>query len=453
MKIAIVGWGVEGQSAYRYFGPDHEYLIVNEHPRDDFPDSDSVKLKFNPSEKPPGITSNVTDLTYLDGIEDYDQIIYSVTSVKNLEKHFGLDNKAFWNKAKTVQHIFFEQVKTKNLIGVTGSKGKGTTSTLIYKLLETHGVRAHLAGNIGTSVLDILNDVKEDDWAVLELTSYQLYKFPYSPHIAVCLMITEEHLDWHTDMNEYIKSKTNLFAHQKDNDVAIYFADNEHSAHIASHSKGVKIPYFQPPGARVRADGMIVIGESEKEIISRREVGLPGAHNLQNICAALTAVQEALGSLDGAQEVLSSFTGLEHRLELVRTLNNVKYYDDSFGTTPDTAIVALQALVQPVVMILGGHDKGLDYTDLIKLIAGQDRVRHIITIGLIGPKLAAMLRDNHFTSITEGLEDMKTIVAKARDKAEPGDAVLLSCGTSSFGLFKDYKDRGEQFRQAVLSLV
>jgi UDP-N-acetylmuramoylalanine--D-glutamate ligase len=262
-------------------------------------------------------------------------------------------------------------------------------------------------------------------------------------------MITEEHLDWHSDIDEYINAKSNLFSHQTNNDVAIYFAKNEHSAHLAGFSKGLKVPYFAPPGARVSSNNMIVIGDPEKEIISKREVGLIGAHNLQNICAALTAVQEAVGNLDKANVVLSSFSGLEHRLELVRTLGNVNYYDDSFGTTPDTAIVALKALVQPVVMILGGHDKGLDYRDLINEITAKDRVRHVITIGTIGHKLAEMLRQSGFTAITEGLNKMPDIVAEARNKAQPGDAVLLSCGTSSFGLFSDYKDRGEQFKKAV----
>src|SRR3989344_1092673 len=199
MKIGLVGWGIETQSAYRHFGPDHDYLIVNEEPRDDFPaESDKIKLQFLSAKKPFGITSNVMDLSYLDGLEKCDIIIYSVTSVKNLERRFGQD-KDFWQKANTVWHIFFQEVKTKNLIGVTGTKGKGTTSTLIYEMLKAAGEPVHLAGNIGTSVLDILDSVKEGDWVVLEMTNYQLYNFPYSPHIAVALMITKEHQS-HRDM-------------------------------------------------------------------------------------------------------------------------------------------------------------------------------------------------------------------------------------------------------------
>ena len=451
MKIGIVGWGIEGQSAYRYFGPEPEYLIVNEHPRDDFPpQSDKVKIQFIAEEKPPGITSNVTDLSYLEGIEKCDKIIYSVTSVKNLEQQFG-DNKNFWQKANTVWHIFFQEVKTKNLIGVTGTKGKGTTSTLIYEMLKAAGKPVHLAGNIGTSVLDILGDVQEGDWVVLEMTNYQLYNFPYSPHIAVALMITQEHQDWHKDMDEYLAAKTNLFAHQKKNDIAIYFANNELSQEIAGSSPGIKIPYFAKPGAVVKDEGVIVVGDPETEVIQTDEIKLIGEHNLENVCAAVTTVWQIAPDLAAIRKVLVSFGGLPHRLELVRELDGVKYYDDSFGTTPYTAIVAMRALVQPQVLILGGSDKGLSFEPMIEE-AVKDRTRHIITVGQTGPKIEQMLRDKGFNKITAGLSKMTDIVNEACRVAQPGDVVLLSTGCASFGLFRDYKDRGEQFKRAVLAL-
>ena len=452
MRIGIVGWGIETQSAYHYFGPEYEYLIVNEHPRDDFPpESDKVKVQFLKDEKPPGITSNVMDLSYLDGIEKCDKIVYSVTSVKNLEQKFG-DDKDFWRKATTIWHIFFEKVKTKNLIGVTGTKGKGTTSTLIYEMLKASGKTVYLAGNIGTSVLDILDAVQEGDWVVLEMTNYQLYKFPYSPHIAVSLMITQEHQDWHKDMDEYIAAKTNLFAHQKKDDIAIYFAGNQHSQQIAGSSSGIKIPYFAKPGAVAKDEGVIVVGDPETEVIKIKEVQLLGNHNLENICAALTAVWQVTQDLDSIKTVLSNFKGLEHRLELVRTLDGVKYYDDSFGTTPSTAVVAMKALIEPQVLILGGSDKGLPIEAMIDE-AIKDRTRHIVTIGQTGPVIEKMLLDKGFNKITSGFNNMPDIVAAARQAARPGDVVLLSPGFASFGFFKDYKDRGDQFKAAVAALV
>lgn len=451
MRIGIVGWGVEGQSAYRYFGPEHEYLIVNEEPQADLPpQSDRIKVQFLNTPRQPGLTGNVTDLSYFEGIEKCDKIIYSVTAAKNLERKFG-NEPTFWNKAVTVQHIFFEKVETKNIIGVTGSKGKGTTSTLIAKMLEAEGEKVFLGGNIGLSVLDFIKEVEEDDWVILELSNFQLYKFPYSPHIAVCLMIVPEHMDWHPDMDDYIEAKSNLFKHQKLSDIAIYFAGSDYSKRIANGSPGRKIAYFAPPGARLRQDGMIIVGEDGTEVIPKKEIKLLGEHNLQNICAATTVVFEALGGLDKSKAVLSSFSGLEHRLELVRESRGIKYYDDSFATTPETTIVAMQAIPEPKIMILGGHDKGIPFDSLAQAVASSN-VRHVITIGKVGPKIAELLRKRGFDSITEGLTDMKSIIKLASGKARPGDAVLLSCGTSSFGIFKDYKDRGNQFKAAVNNL-
>lgn len=451
MRIGIVGWGIETKSAYSYFGPEHEYLIVNEEPISDLPRADNVKVQFLPEPKPSGITGNVTDLSYLDGIDKCDKIIYSVTSVKNLEQKFGR-SKDFWHKATTVWHIFFEEVKTKNLIGVTGSKGKGTTSTLIFEMLKTAGKPVFLAGNIGVGVLDILTQVKETNWVVLEITNFQLYNFPYSPHIAVCLMITEEHQDWHPNMKEYISAKTNLFSHQSSDDVAIYFADNELSKQIAGSSPGQKIPYFAPPGAVAKDEGAIVVGDPETEVIKTEEIKLIGEHNLQNVCAAITAVWQVAPDLEAIRKVLTSFSGLPHRLEFVRELDGVKYYDDSFGTTPQTAIVAMKALIQPQILILGGSDKGLNFEPMIEE-AVKDRTRHVITIGQTGPRIEKMLRDRGFDQITAGLGKMTDIVAQARKVAQPGDVVLLSTGCASFGLFHDYKDRGDQFKKAVKELI
>lgn len=453
MKIGIVGWGVETQSAYRYFGPEHDYLICSEEPRDDFPtENGRVKAQFISQRRTPGVTGNVADTSYLNGIEECDQIIYTPTSRKNLEQVYGADSP-LWQKATTIQHIFFEKSPTKNIVGVTGSKGKGTTSTMIAKMLEAAGKKVFLGGNIGVPVLDILPQLSAEDWVVLELANFQLYKFPYSPHIGVCLMITTEHQDWHSDMDEYIRAKSNLFSHQTKDDVAIYKVGDVHAETIVGDSKGTKIPYGMHPGAYVREDGMIVVGETETEIIKTGELKLIGKHNWENVCAAVTAVWQVAQDSEALKKVLSVFSGLEHRLEFVREFDFVSFYDDSFATTPETVIVALHAFPQPEVLILGGWDKGLDYTELINQITRKDRVRHVITIGKIGPKLAEQLRAKGFNNITEGLEKMPDIVAEARRVAKAGDVVLLSTGSSSFGLFKDYKQRGDLFKQAVRELT
>jgi len=450
MKIGIVGWGIEGQSAYKFYGPEHQYLIVNEHPRDDFPaTSDKVKVQFLTHEAPVGITSQAKDFSYLDGIKDCDKVIYSVTSAKNLEQLFPNDD-SFWKKAYSIQHIFFDEVKTKNIIGVTGSKGKGTTSTLITKMLEAAGKKVHLGGNIGLGVLDFVRDVEPDDWVVLELSNFQLYKLNRSPHLAVCLMITEEHMDWHPDMADYLNAKGNIFRYQKPPDIAVYMHGNFHSEKLAGLSPGTKIPYMDQPGARVREDGMVIIDENT-EIIHSRDLKLLGEHNWQNICAAATVFWQIEKSVESIKQVAASFTGLEHRLEFVRELDGVKYIDDSFGTTPETTEVAIKSFSQPIILIVGGHDKGADYEAMADQIQA-DRVKHVIAIGAIADRIASALRKKGFNQITYGLKTMPEMVAEAHRLAKPGDVVLLSAGTSSFGLFKDYKDRGDQFKKAVKAL-
>jgi UDP-N-acetylmuramoylalanine--D-glutamate ligase len=449
MKIAIVGWGVEGRSVYEYFGPGHDYLIVNEHPLENFPaESERVKLQFLKADKPAGITGNVHDLSYLEGIEECDKVVYTPTSLKNLEKKYA-DQPEFWQKTTTALHIFFEKSPAKNIIGVTGTKGKGTTSTLIAKMLEAAGKTTHLGGNIGISVLDLLPKIQADDWVVIELANFQLYKFPYSPPIAVALMIVPEHQDWHPTFEDYLEAKANIFRNQKAEDIAIYFPFNPNSQKIARLSPGKKIPYFMEPGAYIDQNGLIMI--DSQPVIDKKDVKLLGEHNLQNICAAITAVWQVVQDRAAIKQVLTTFTGLEHRLEFVRAVDGVKYYDDSFGTTPATAIVAIQSFKEPKVVILGGSDKGSDFEDLAKAIVNSN-VKYTIVIGQIAGKITAALKREGFENIVTGPMSMPEIISKAKGLAEAGDVVLLSTAAASFDMFKDYKDRGNKFKEAVQSL-
>jgi UDP-N-acetylmuramoylalanine--D-glutamate ligase len=435
MRVAIVGYGVEGQESAHYWQSLGNEVTICDQNTDLKPDNPAYRLKLGPD--------------HLKGLEEFDLIVRSPGL--NPQKIFDAnpDHPEIKAKITSALNEFLEKSPSVNIIGVTGTKGKGTTSTLITKLLEAQGKTVHLGGNIGEGFLKILPHVNADDWVVLELSSFQLYDARRSPHVAVCLMVVPEHLDWHHDLNDYTGAKTNLFKHQTTDDIAIYFAKSEDSKKIAANSPGKKTPYFEQPGAYVRDDGKIVIGETE--VINKSEVKLLGEHNLQNVCAAVTAVYEALGSLDKAKAVLSSFSGLEHRLELVRTLDGIKYYDDSFGTTPETAVVAIEAFQEPKVVILGGSDKGTSFDDLADAIT-KNNVKHVLTIGVTGPAIAALLRQRGYAGVTEGLTNMTDMVAEARKIAETGDIVLLSTGCASFGLFKNYKDRGEQFKQAVLAL-
>ena len=315
-------------------------------------------------------------------------------------------------------------------------------------MLEAAGKNVHLAGNIGLPALKILGDVKPDDWVVLELSSFQLSDVQFSPHFAVCLMVVAEHLDWHTDFEEYVAAKANLFANQTSDDVSIYFAENAISQVISESGNARTIPYFSPPGATVDDDA---IGIDGQVICKTSELKLLGEHNWQNVCAAVTVTWQIAQNVTAMREVLTTFTGLEHRLEFVRELHGVKYYDDSFGTTPETAIVAIRAFSEPKVVILGGSDKGANYEGLAKTVK-ESAIRKVILIGEQALRIQDALDAVDFHDYVYGGATMAEIVSSARDIAKDGDVVLLSSACASFDMFINYKDRAEKFTAAVQSL-
>jgi UDP-N-acetylmuramoylalanine--D-glutamate ligase len=336
------------------------------------------------------------------------------------------------------------------VIGVTGTKGKGTTSTLISLILEGAGKQVTLGGNIGVPALELLPRISADSWVVLELSSFQLIDLQHSPHIGICLMVVPEHLDWHPDVKHYTDAKAKLFARQNTDDIAIYFAENETSKRIASASRGRKLPYYAAPGAYIKNDAVMI----DSQIICKTsELKLLGRHNWQNICAAVTAAWQVTQDFEALRSVLTSFSGIEHRLQLVRELEGVRYYDDSYGTAPETAEVAMEAFGQPTIIILGGRGKGVPFDDLAEFVAKRPNIKQVIAIGETGPEIAALLRKNSYSKITKGGQTIEAIVQQARELAEPGDVVLLSTACTSFDMFKNYRQRGELFTKAVQALA
>ncbi len=432
MKIAIIGAVTEGLASYRYFtarGDDVTICDQNE------------KLSV------PEAAQTVLGPNYLDNLGRFDLIVRTA----GMNPSIILDkNPDVGNKITSQINEFLANCPTSNIIGVTGTKGKGTTATLITKMLEAAGKKVHLGGNIGVPVFDFINEVHPEDWVVLELSSFQLIDCRHSPHIAICLMVVPEHLDWHEDFEEYVAAKQQLFINQSEEDVAIYYALNEDSESIASASEGKLIPYYKQPGASVNRDQIVI---NKQAICSIDEIGLLGKHNWQNVCAAVTAVWQISQNVEAMRSVITTFKGLEHRLELVRELDGVKYYDDSFGTTPETAMVAIKAFDQPKVVILGGSDKGSTYDKLAKVVADNNNVRSVLLIGEMSERIQRSLDKAGFKNYVSGGQNMKDIVSKARSLAQSGDVVLLSTGCASFGMFENYKDRGEQFKKIVQSLA
>ncbi|MGB4795881.1 MAG: UDP-N-acetylmuramoyl-L-alanine--D-glutamate ligase [Candidatus Saccharimonadales bacterium] len=440
MKIAIVGFATEGVVSAAYFAAQgHSVTVCDQNTAVVVPEAYETQLGDG----------------YLANLDRFDVVVRSAGI--NPSVLLGV-NPNIESKITTAVDEFLRVCPTKNVIGITGTKGKGTTSTLTAKMLEAAEKTVWLGGNIGCSPLEFISEIKPDDWVVLELSSFQLCDVRHSPHIAVCLMVVPEHLNWHADMADYTAAKSRLFLQQNRDDVAIYFAENEISTEIASQGQGQKIPYFQTPGAFVD-NGTITI--SGAEICTTSELKLLGKHNWQNACAATTAVWQALqptipGEINTVKTairgVLTTFSGLEHRLEFVREIDGVKYYDDSFGTTPETAIVAIEAFVQPKVVILGGSDKGAPYDELARAVASND-VRKALLIGDQAGRIQEALERVGFRDFIPGGESMTAIITNARSSAEPGDVVLLSTGCASFGMFENYKDRGNQFKQVLQSLV
>lgn len=432
MKIAILGYSLEGKSSYEYFAVQggHELTICD---------------RNADVEVPAGAASKLGD-GYLDNLDSFDLLVRTAGLAPSaiLKKNPGVAAKITSNVNE-----FLKACPTKNVICVTGSKGKGTTSTLIALMLKAAGKQVELGGNIGVPALNMLPKLDSESWVVLELSSFQLIDLKTSPRIGVCLMVVPEHLDWHLSVDEYIESKSQLFASQSSEDIAIYFSENETSKQVALAGSGRKIPYFKPPGAVIE-DGAVKIGG--QAICKTSELKLLGKHNWQNVCAAVTAVWQATQDIGALRSVLTSFSGIEHRLELVRELDGVKYYDDSYGTSPETAIVALEAFEQPVIMILGGRTKGIPFENLAKSVAGRNP-KQVITIGETGPEIAGLFRKNGYDKITEGGKDIEEIARQARELAGPGDVVLLSPACTSFDMFKSYKERGELFAKAVQALA
>jgi UDP-N-acetylmuramoylalanine--D-glutamate ligase len=342
---------------------------------------------------------------------------------------------------------------------VTGTKGKGTTSTLIYEMLKKEGFDAYLGGNIGIPPLSFLSELKGDSKVVLELSSFQLIDLEQSPHIGVILMTTSEHLDYHSDVYEYIEAKRNIFKFQDYKDFAIvnrdYPASNE--SDIYSNGKVYRVSREQDvdQGCFVKNDGIVLkMDGNENEILATRDLALRGKHNWENVCAATVAALCAGCSMKSIIPVLKSFKGLEYRIEHVATTRGVAYYDDSFSTTPETAIAEIEAFDEPKILILGGSSKNSNFSELGQIISESESIKAIIGIGVEWGRIKQEIKGlNPSIAIIEDCQTMEEIIQQCVEIGEIGDVVLLSPACASFDMFKSYKDRGDQFKEEVKKLI
>ena len=343
------------------------------------------------------------------------------------------------------------------IIAVTGSDGKTTTTTLISELLKKQGYRVWVGGNIGTPLLDKADEIRPEDKVVLELSSFQLMYFPYSSHIAVITNLSPNHLDIHRDMEEYVTAKENLYLHQKPGDLLILNRDNAITHSFAAKARGQVLEFSrltEPERGVFLKDGVLWRkGERIEKIMDQSEILLPGIHNAENYMAAILAVGD-LVSDETIRAVARSFGGVEHRIELVREKDGVRYYNDSIASSPSRTIAGLRSFSQKLILIAGGYDKHVPFEPLGPEIV--DHVKTLILCGATAPKIEAAVRNapNYSPGNPEILheEDFYEAIRLAARVARPGDVVILSPAGPAFDKFKNFMVRGREFKKTVMAL-
>lgn len=400
MKIAIIGLGREGKSVLKFLKKSPEYK--------------GAKISILDQKDGPD---------YLKNLNSFDLIFRSPGVPYNLPEIQAA--VASGKKVSSATKLFFELCPAK-IIGVTGTKGKGTTSTLIYEILKKTGKKVLLAGNIGLSPLEILSKVKKNTWVVLELSSFQLQDLGKSPEIAVITEIFPDHLDAHKDLQEYLAAKSNICRHQETAGSVFYFSDNRPGAKIASFCPGKQLMVNAP-------------------------------NNLNKNKVLASAVTKYLGCPEATiKKVVEDFKGLSHRLELISKKGLIRFYNDSASTNPNTTAAAVSTITSemPVILIAGGKDKNLDYAPLAEELEKHlDLIESLILFCENKNKISAAMQAIRLP--IEQVRDIKAALEIAYKTAKEMDspvAILFSPGAASFDMFLDYADRGEQFKKLARKL-
>ena len=441
MKIALIGFGLEAKSAYDYFksiDQNNTFEIYDENPKSKIELPDGVK--------------------FFGDFHDFSKIQADLIVRTPAVNPSRLPKNA---KITSVTNLFFKKCPAP-IIGVTGSKGKGTVSSFIAEILRAAGLRAHLVGNIGLPALNELSKIQKDDAVIYELSSFQLWDAQKSPHIAVLNNLEVDHLDVHDGFEDYVAAKMNIAKNQTENDFFIFNAENtivlKNVENLKSQLKAELQPFQDYNLAHIQENHFLW---GDEVLFEANILKIPGEHNQKNACAAMIATFDFLREkgfeieeiFDFWREGLSKFTGLPHRLKFVREVEGVRFYDDSIATTPGSAIAALNSFEKPKILILGGSNKGADLSELIEKITKmpEQELRKIILMGAESSKLAQKLTQAGFERfINLGQEtNMQEVVKTAFENAQSGDVVILSPAHASFDMFKSYVDRGEQFVENV----
>lgn len=344
------------------------------------------------------------------------------------------------------------------IIGITGSDGKTTTTSLVYSILKKAGYKTYLGGNIGLPLFTKLNEITPEDIIVLELSSFQLMGMEQSPNIGVITNITPNHLNIHKDYQEYIDAKKNIFKYQNEDDIVVLNYDNDITRKCIKEANS-KVVLFS--GKEKLENGFIVDNNTikqcedgvRKHILDTSEVLLRGEHNYENIATAL-ATTKTLVNMDTAIQAVKEFKAVEHRLEFVKEINGSKWYNDSVSSSPTRTIAGLNSFSEDIILIAGGYDKNLDYTPIAKPIL--DKVKTLILLGQTSGKIfEAVKREEEKEEKNIDIymcETLEETVNLAKKLSKPGEVVLFSPASASFDLFKNFADRGEKFKKLVNQL-
>jgi UDP-N-acetylmuramoylalanine--D-glutamate ligase len=343
------------------------------------------------------------------------------------------------------------------LFGITGSDGKTTTATLIHRILEQSGYRCWLGGNVGTPLLDRIDEIDETDMVVLELSSFQLHTMRSRINTAVVTNISPNHLDVHTSMQEYIDAKKNIFLYQDEGDTLVLNYDNRITRGFAAESPGKVIMFSR---ARELDEGMVLSGgriffrkgSREQDIVAVDEIRIPGVHNAENYMAAAAATLNFAAPSD-VRAVAVSFGGVEHRSEFVRSINGISFYNDSIGTSPTRTMATIRAFRGRVLLIAGGYDKHLSYDEMGEVLA--EKTKCLVLLGQTSGKIEEALKEEVRRSGRGAdipvirCDSMEEAVIKAYENAVPGDVVLLSPASASFDRYRNFEERGNHFKRIV----
>ncbi len=458
-SLCILGLGREGRSTYTYLRkkfPNRHIFLFDEKPLDalttwkEISQNDVALVSFH-------TTVPLQQLT--------DPVIFCSPGIPPTRPLYQALAALAPTWSSNLEEFFSALPDNVVTIGITGTKGKSTTSAVINHLLKTAKLSTILAGNGGTPALDVLEsintlcDSSEKVYAVLELSSHQLSRLSRSPHIAVIQNITPEHLDYYGTFAEYVAAKTQIVKNQTDSDLVLFCADYPESTKLAFTSAGKKMSFsLEGNAATIKVntenENLVIDGEM---IVNLAKLPLLGKHNLINCIPGILIAKHLDITTETITQGLTTFVPLQHRLEIVHTTDDITYINDSLATTPEATLAALDAVGdKPCILIAGGHDRHLDYHELAQAIlnhkvkavllfppTGETIIRHMYQL----EPTNMVVMSNYFK-----VASMWEAVKKAKSLAKPGDVVLLSPAAASFGIFKDYEDRGEQFKQAVAEL-